>query len=154
MPASIGSEAAKPNPALAPLRAVIGTWSTIGTHPLVPGKTFHGRSSFEWIEGGAFLIMHSEIDEPEIPSGIAIFGTDDATGACTMLYFDERGVSRNYDVILRADGLTWSRDDHRLSQRMVATIAADGRRMTARGEMSRDGAPWEPDLELTYTRLD
>jgi hypothetical protein len=154
MTASIGNEAAKPNPALEALRRLIGTWNTIGTHPLIPGKTFHGRCSFAWIEGGAFLIMHSEIDEPEIPSGIAIFGTDDAAGKCTLLYFDERGVSRNYDVSLRPDGFTWSRDDTRFSQRMVATIAADGHTMTARGEMSRDGAPWEPDLELTYTRVD
>jgi hypothetical protein len=39
--------------------------------------------------------MHSEIDEPEIPSGIAIIGSDDATDEFFMLYFDERGVSRN-----------------------------------------------------------
>jgi hypothetical protein len=31
------------------------------------------------LDGGAFLIMHSEIDEPEVPSGIAIIGSDDAT---------------------------------------------------------------------------
>src|SRR3954464_4299098 len=92
------SEAAKPNPALSAVSILIGTWATTGKHPMVPGKTFHGRTSFEWIEGGAFLIMHSEIDEPEIPTGIAIFGTDDSTGECTMLYFDERGVSRSYST--------------------------------------------------------
>src|SRR6478672_13279471 len=94
----IDNEAAKPNPALEPLEILVGDWNTTGTHPLVPGTTFHGRTSFEWMEGGAFLIMHSQIDEPEIPSGIAIFGTDDVSGACTMLYFDERGVSRRYEV--------------------------------------------------------
>src|SRR6478609_7885638 len=94
----VGKEAVKPNPALAPMSALVGMWSTVGTHPLVPGKTFHGRTSFEWIEGGAFLLMRSEIDEPEIPSGIAIFGTDDETGECSMIYFDERGVSRHYET--------------------------------------------------------
>jgi hypothetical protein len=154
MTPSTDNEAAKPNPALEPLRRLIGTWTTIGTHPLVPGKTFHGRSTFTWLEGGAFLIAHSQIDEPEIPSAIAIFGTDDATGECTMLYFDERGISRKYDVSLRSDGWTWTRNDPDFRQRMTGTFAADGRTMTSRGEMSRNGAPWEPDLELTYTRVD
>ena len=88
------NEAAKPNPLLQPFSILVGTWNTVGTHPLAPGKTFHGRTSFSWIASGAFLLMESRIDEPEIPSGIAIFGTDDTTSECSMLYFDERGVSR------------------------------------------------------------
>ena len=154
MAESAENEAAKPNPALQPLSALVGTWNTVGTHPLVPGKTFHGRTSFEWIEGGAFLIMRSRIDEPEIPSGIAIFGTDDATGECTMLYFDERGVSRRYEVAFLDNGWRWWRNDPEFSQRAVGTVAADGRTIVTRGEMSRDGERWEPDLALTYTRAD
>ena len=154
MVGSTDNEAAKPNPALEPLSVLVGSWKTVGTHPLVPGKTFHGRSSFAWIEGGAFLIMHSQIDEPEIPSGIAIFGTDDATGECTMLYFDERGVSRRYEASFRDNVLKWWRNAPEFSQRMTATIAADGRTITSRGELSRDGTRWESDLELTYSRID
>src|SRR3982750_961060 len=96
----VRNEAAKPNAALSPLSVLVGTWTTVGTHPLVPGTTFHGRTSFAWIEGGAFLIMPPRIDGPGIPSGIAIFGTDDSTGECSMLYFDERGVSRKYETRL------------------------------------------------------
>lgn len=148
------NEAAKPNPALSHFGVLVGTWNTVGTHPLVPGTTFHGRTTFAWIEGGAFLIMRSEIDEPEIPSGIAILGTDDAAGECSMLYFDERGVSRRYEVSFRDDEWQWWRDSPDFSQRCVVTIAADGRTMTSRGQLSRDGGRWEPDLQLTYTRAD
>ena len=150
----VTNEAAKPNAALRPLSVLVGTWNTIGTHPLVPGTTFHGRTSFAWIEGGAFLIMHSQIDEPEIPSGIAIFGSDDATGECSMLYFDERGVSRRYEVTLRDNVWKWWRNAPGFSQRFAGSIATDGRTIVGRGELSRDGARWEPDLELTYTRVD
>ena len=146
------NEAAKPNLALKPLAGLVGTWKTVGTHPLVPGKTFHGVTSFSWIEGGAFLMMHSRIDEPEIPSGIAIFGTDDGNGACTMLYFDERGVSRHYQVSVLTNGVAWARSARDLSQRNELTLSADGRTITSRGEMSRNGGPWESDLQLTYTR--
>ena len=154
MPDAGGNEAAKPNPALAPFSVLVGAWTTVGTHPLVPGTTFHGRTTFEWLAGGAFLIMRSQIDEPEIPSGIAVFGTDDTTGECTMLYFDERGVSRRYEVSLRDDVWAWWRNTPEFSQRFTGAIDADGRTIVSRGELSRDGAAWEPDLALTYTRAD
>ena len=154
MTESVDNEAAKPNPALESLGILVGTWDTVGTHPLVPGTTYHGRTTFEWMEGGAFLIMHSRIDEPGIPSAIAVFGSDDATGECSMLYFDERGVSRRYEVSLRDNALKWWRDDPGFSQRFTGAITADGRTIVGRGELSRDDASWEPDLQLTYTRAD
>jgi hypothetical protein len=146
-------EASIPNPALKPLSVLVGEWNTVGTHPYVPGTTFHGRTSFEWLEGGAFLIMHSEIDEPGIPSGIAIFGSDDSTKEYYMLYFDERGVSRKYEVTLDNNIWKWWRNDPKFSQRFTGTIVDDGRTIISKGELSRDGKSWEKDLELTYTRV-
>lgn len=154
MAAAYGREAAIPNPALRPFSVLAGAWSTVGTHPLVPGSTFHGRTSFDWIEGGAFMVMHSEIDEPGIPSGVGIFGSDDATGECFMLYFDERGVSRKYDVTLRDNSLHWWRNAPGLSQRFTGTIRDGGRTIVGTGQLSKDGVSWEGDLELTYTRIE
>lgn len=148
----IGQEASIPNPALQPLGFLVGEWRTEGVHPLLPGKTLHGRTSFAWANGGAFLIMRSEIDEPEIPSGIAVLGTDDDTGECSMLYFDERGVSRRYTVEVRADQWHYWRENLTFSQRATVTPTDGGSRMIGRGEMKR-GEDWEPDLQLTYTRL-
>lgn len=144
--------AAKPNPALEALTPLVGEWRTLGKHPALPGKTFHGSTSFAWIEGGAFLIMRSKIDEPEIPDGLAIFGSDDARGEHFMLYFDERGVSRKYDVKLSPRRLVWSRSDPAFAQTFTLDFASDGKTLSGRGEMSKDGAAWEPDLELTYTK--
>ena len=151
---SLGQEASKTNPALGRFGALIGMWNTVGTHPMVPNTVFHGRTSFEWIEGGAFLMMRSEIDEPEIPSGVAIIGSDDKTGEFSMLYFDERGVSRRYETDMQDLVWTWSRMTPEFSQRFVCTLAADKRTMVGKGAMSKDGAKWEGDLELTYTRAD
>ncbi|GAA1440995.1 hypothetical protein [Leifsonia poae] len=149
----IGSEALIPNPALKPFEAVIGEWETSGSHPYLPGRPLHGRSSFAWHEGGAFVIMHTEVDAPEIPSGVAVFGSDDEHGPLTMLYFDERGVSRRYDATITDRLLSWERLDPSFSQRVTLTFVPDGTRMTGRGEMSRDGAPWEGDLALDYVRV-
>ena len=43
-------EASIPNPALKSLSVLIGEGPTVGTHGLVPDTTFHGRTSFEWLE--------------------------------------------------------------------------------------------------------
>jgi hypothetical protein len=148
------NEAQKQNPALEPFTIVIGKWNTIGTHPYVPGKTFHGRVIFEWMDGGAFLKVYSEIDEPEIPSGISIIGSDDVTNEFFMLYFDERGISRKYDLTFKDKAITWSRNSPEFSQQMVLTVAADGKTIVSKGEMRKNDGAWEPDLELTYTRVD
>ena len=146
-------EAAIPNPALKPFEILIGEWQTIGTHSYFPGITFHGHTSLEWMEGGAFVIMHSEIDEEGIPSGIAVFGSDDATGEYFMLYFDERKVSRKIDVSISGNKLKWWRNTPGFSQRFTWTISDDGNVIVSEGEMSRDGATWEKDLELTFNRI-
>ena len=149
---SVTNEAAKPNPKLDGFKPLIGHWTTTGIHPMVPGRTFHGHATFDWIEGGAFLIMRTQVDEPEIPSGIAIFGTDDSNGECSMIYFDERGVSRRYETSMEGNVWKMWRDAPDISQRFAATISADAKTMTSKGELSKNGGEWEGDLELTYTR--
>jgi hypothetical protein len=146
-------EAAIPNPALNPFVILIGSWNTVGTHPFFPDTTFHGRASFDWLEGGAFLIMHSEIDEPGIPSGVSIFGSDDSTGEYFMVYFDERGVSRKYEMSLKGNRWKWWRNTPEFSQRFAGTITDNGKTIIGKVEMSKDGSPWEKDLELTYTKI-
>jgi hypothetical protein len=150
----IGGDALIPNPKLQPFNVFIGEWTSVGTHPLVPGVTFHGRARFEWIESGAFLMLRTETDEPEIPSGLAIFGTDDATGECFMMYFDERTVSRKYEVALEGNVLRWWRNAPGFSQRHRATLSEDGRTLVGKGELSKDDKTWQGDLELTYSRVD
>ena len=146
--------AQRTNPALEPLTPLIGEWRTTGTHPYFADTTFHGRTSFSWHEGGAFVVMRSEIDEPEIPNGVAIIGSDDAAGTFTMIYFDVRGVSRHYLVDVADGEVSWHRDEAGFAQRMVLSIDPDGSHLEARGRMSRDGDPWEDDLQLTYERVD
>ncbi|HUH98291.1 MAG TPA: hypothetical protein VLZ89_13075 [Anaerolineales bacterium] len=142
-----------PNPALKPFGALIGEWKTLGKHPLFPDATAHGRASFEWLEGGAFLIMHSEIDEPGILTGIAIIGSDESLEQCFMLYFDERGVSRKLEVTLHDNIWKWWRNAPGFSQRFTGTIVDGGNTIIGKGELSRDGSTWEKDLDLTYTRV-
>jgi hypothetical protein len=144
----------QPDPKLQALAALVGEWTTLGAHPLLPGKSLHGHATITWLESGAFLLVRSRTDEPEIPDGVAILGTDDATpDSGAMLYFDVRNVSREYRWTIAGDVWTWSRDEPGFSQRMVLTIAEDRQSIEAKGEMSRNGQAWEPDLQLSYRRV-
>ena len=150
----MGMATSLPNPALQPLSVLIGEWNTTGSHPLLPGSTLHGRASVGWLEGGAFIIMRSEIDDPRFPKTVAIIGSDDATGEYYMLTFDDRGVSRKYDMSFSGDAWRWWRNAPGFMQRYSATVSHDGRTMVGKGELSKDGSTWERDLDLTYTRGD
>lgn len=153
MASKIGTKALRPNPALKPFEVLVGEWKTTGSHPYLPKTVLHGRTSFEWLENGAFLIMRSEIDEPHFPHGIEIFGSDDAEKKFFMLHFDSRGTSRKFDVSIKGNELKWWRDDPDFSQRYTMTIEDNGNKLVSKGEMSRDGSAWEKDLALTCIRV-
>jgi hypothetical protein len=146
-------KAATQNHALKLFSVLVGEWKTVGTHPYLPDIVLHGHTSFNWIEDGAFLIMHTENAEGKIPAGIAIFGSDDASGEFFMLYFDERKVSRKYEVSFQDNVLKWWRNNPDFSQRFTCKFTDNNDTIIGKGEMCKDGTIWEKDLELTYTRI-
>jgi len=119
---------------------------------MVPDKKLPGRTSFEWHQGGAFLIMHSQVDEPQFPDGVAIIGSDDAAGTFAMTYFDERGKSRLMEVTVGHGTLTWRHDNPDFAQ--CLTISVVGDRLESKGRMSQKGGPWQDDLSQTFERLE
>ncbi len=148
----IGHEAAIRNPHLQPFSILIGEWETVGKHRLLP-EPLHGRTAFEWIEGGAFLKMSSEIDEPKVPSAISIIGSDDHEETFFMLYFDERGVSRKFETTLKNNVWTQWRTAPHFSQRFTATIVDNGDTIISVAELCEDDVTWMRDLEMTYKRV-
>jgi hypothetical protein len=146
----LGARALIPNPALKPLEFLVGKWRTEGTHPMVPGESLSGRTSFSWHEGGAFLIMRSEVGHPQFPDGVAIIGSSDA-GRFVMTYFDEREVSRIYDVTVGNGTVSWLRDDPDFSQSNTITADAGGARLVGKGRI-KQGEDWADDLSQVFTR--
>ncbi|MCA0458369.1 MAG: DUF1579 domain-containing protein [Chloroflexi bacterium] len=147
------NEAEIPNPKLQPFSKLIGEWTTVATHRLMPNVTLHGRTTFSWLQGGAFVNMQSEVDEEGVPSATAIFGSDNDTEAFFMLYFDERGVSRKFDVTMQGNVLAYERLVPDFSQRFTSTISDDGNTIKVLVELREDGVNWKNDLEATYTRV-
>lgn len=117
---------------------------------MVPGKVLIGRTSFAWDRGGAFLLMRSEINAPDFPSGVALIGSDDV-GTFTMIYFDERRVSRIYEAIVGNQSLILQRNDPHISQIMTITPAGNGT-LNSAGRLSENDGTWGDDLSQVFTR--
>jgi hypothetical protein len=135
---------------LALMRALTGSWTTDGSHPLLPGAALRGRATFEWLDGGQFLIWRSQYEHPEIPDAISVVGV--ISDRLSMHYFDTRGVHRVYSVAMGAGTWRFWRDDPGFAQRFTGTFDEAGDTITGRGQLSRDGVTWEDDLALTYRR--
>ena len=141
----------QPTRSLKQFNVLIGKWDMVGTHPGLPAPVL-GHSSFEWLVEDALLIWHFDWEPALPPNAVSVIGHDDSLETCTMLYSDERGVSRIYQMSL--EGGIWKiwRESSEFSQRSTGTFSDDKNTISVHGEMSRDGSNWEQDLNVTYTR--
>ena len=141
----------QPTRSLKQFDILIGEWEMAGNHPALPA-TVRGHSSFEWLREGALLLWHFDWEAGGPPTALSVIGHDDTLEPCSMLYADERGVARIYQMSL--EGGVWKmwRDSPGFLQRVTGTFSADGNTITCHGELSRDGSNWEQDLDVTYTR--
>lgn len=135
------------------LEVLVGRWrmsSSLGGDDAPQAET-----SFAWLEGRRFLIQRWHVDHPDAPDGIAIIGPGASAGTYVQHYFDSRGVERVYEMTL-ADG-EWniwrSAEPPDFSQRFRGTIDEAGNTIAGVWEISHDGATWERDFDLTYTRV-
>src|SRR4051812_36059916 len=85
------------DPALAPFEALIGTWATEATHPQFDGAV-GGHVTYEWLEGGRFVIQRSHNDHEAFPDALCVIGAPESGDGLVMEYFDSRGVRRTYGV--------------------------------------------------------
>jgi hypothetical protein len=154
-----------PADALARLGVFIGDWTMEvrlpGRQPAPSGAVGDGpvgRSRFEWILGGQFLLQHTEIPIREAPDSLAIVGIDPRSGGFTQHYYDSRGVVRLYEMGF-ADGVwTLTRTSPDFSpldfrQRFTGTFSQDGNSITGAWQKDLASAGWEHDFDLTYRRV-
>ena len=109
---------------LARFEALIGTWATDATHPLVDGVV-PGSITFAWLEGGRFLIQRSRNEHELFPDAICLIGAPETGEGLVMEYFDSRGVRRTYGVSLEDGVLRMWRQYPGFDQRFSATLGPD-----------------------------
>jgi hypothetical protein len=113
-----------------------------------------GLTTFEWLEGGGFLIERSTVDRPEFPNSISVIGPTGPDGGVQQHYFDSRGVARVYEMTLENATWTLSREGPDWPQRYVGRISDDGNAITGRWERGdQPGARLEHDFDLNFSRV-
>ena len=86
-----------------------------------------GRTTFEWLEGGGFLIERSTVDRPGFPNGICVIGATGPDGGLQQHYFDSPGVARVYEMTLEDGVWTLFREGPDWPQRYVGELSEDGK---------------------------
>ena len=139
------------DPNLKPFAELIGTWTTEATHPQFDGIV-RGTTTFEWLDGGHFIIERSHNDHELFPDAISVIGAPEAGDGLVMEYFDSRGVRRTYDVSLENGVLRIWRDDPDFAQRFAATLRRDS--FLGQWLLARSQGDWQDDLKVSYRRRD
>jgi hypothetical protein len=104
------------------------------------------------LEGGVFLVMHSDIESIDFPSVIAVIGHDDLAKTYCMLYCDSRGISR-YEMSLSNGVWEMWRQSPGFSQSFTGTFDNYSNMIAGRWEKSTNGSNWEHDFGLIYRRV-
>ena len=140
------------NPALKKLNILIGDWEILGKHPLI-ANPITGRTNFSWFNGKSFLIMRTDFNQSGPPNSTAIIGSDDSAEKLSMLYFDERGISRIYEVKFNDNILEMRPDFPGFSQRYKGIIKDNGNTIEGAWELCEDDTNWKKDLEVSYSKI-
>jgi hypothetical protein len=138
-----------PDPALRPFDVLIGTWTTEATHPLFDGVV-PGRTTFEWLEGGKFLVQRLHNEHELFPDSISVIGAPEDGEGLVMEYFDSRGVRRTYGISLEDGVLRVWRDQPGFEQRHSATLAPDA--FEGQWQVAETPGEWKDDLKVSYRR--
>jgi hypothetical protein len=139
----------KRDPALDPFDALVGSWATEATHPAVDAVV-PGSVTFEWLEGGRFLVQRTRNDHELFPDSICVIGAPEDGDGLVMEYFDSRGVRRTYGVSLDDGVLRMWRDAPGFDQRFSARLGHE----TFEGvwQLARAPGDWHDDVKVIYRR--
>ena len=138
---------------LEPFQALIGEWAIEMTHPMVGGAVVRGRTAFEWLEGGRFLIQRAVNEHPDFPDSLCVIGVMEGENDLSMQYFDSRGVHRSYVIGFDGTELTVARDAEGFAQRLSAMLSEEGSTLAGVWQLNEDDRGYRDDLAFTYRRV-
>lgn len=140
------------NAALQQLEGLVGEWALTMTHAWFlddPDLEVEGQATVAWL-GEAFLELRATLGTAE-GTWHWIVGRSDARDQLVLLYHDERGVLRVFEMTFGDGAWTLVREDPDFHQRFVANVGPD--RIDGRWEASEDaGATWRKDFDLIFER--
>jgi hypothetical protein len=140
------------NAALKELEGLIGDWKLSMANAWFlanPDIEDAGSATVSWL-GDAFLELRGTLGSDQ-GTWHWVIGRSDAREQLALLYHDERGVCRVFDMTFADGQWTLVREDPDFHQRFIATVESD--RIVGRWEASEDlGATWRKDFDLIFQR--
>lgn len=150
----------KPGPELKKLDLFLGSWTSEGEAkpgPMGPGGKFTESSHAEWMDGGFFVVIHSDFKGGAMgnSNGTAYMGYDPQEKVYTYDAFSSAGEAIHSKGTVDGDTWNWSNEFKMGPQTMKARytmkiLSPDS--YTFKFEMSPDGTKWETGMEGKATK--
>ena len=148
--AQVASQTSEPRPGLRSLDKLVGTWR-------VSGPDIEGYVTYEWMEGGFFLVCH--VDFKGVVgsgTGITVMGYSVGEKAYSYREFNSWGEFTDSKGSLDGDTWTWSNDEKMGGTPMKGRFIMKVTSPTSYGfsyEMSGDGAKWTMVMDGKATKV-
>ena len=140
------------NEVLRQLDGLVGDWKLTMTHAWFlddPDLEVEGAATIDWL-GDAFLQLRGSLGTDQA-TWHWVIGRSDARERLVLLYHDERGVLREFQMTFGGGEWTLIREDPDFHQRFIASVGPD--RIDGRWEASEDaGGTWRKDFDLIFER--
>lgn len=146
------------NPALDDISFLVGDWTIeLSNASFLPDKSqkISFNVNYEWKADGAVIAVQQG-DAKAKPPQLAtwIIGHDESDENYTVLYADNRGVSRVYQMSFKDNIWKMWRDNPKFSQRFEGKVSDDRKTISASWEKSNNGGKsWEHDFDMTYKKI-
>jgi hypothetical protein len=140
------------NAALQQLEGLTGNWTLSMANAWFlesPDVEDAGSATISWLDD-AFLELRATLGSDQ-GNWRWVIGRSDPREQLVLLYHDERGICRVFDMAFGDGQWTLVREDPDFHQRFIATVDRD--RIVGRWEASEDfGGTWRKDFDLIFTR--
>ena len=150
----------KPGPELKKLDYFLGNWTSAGEAkpgPMGPGGKFTESGHDEWMDGGFFLVIHSDFKGGAMgnSAGTAYMGYDPQEKVYTYDAFSSAGEAIHSKGTVDGDTWNWTNEFKMGPQTMKARYTMkilSPALYTFKFEMSPDGTKWETGMEGKATK--
>jgi hypothetical protein len=153
-------EAPKPGPELKKLDLFTGSWTMNGdtkASPMGPGGKISEQEKCVWMEGGFYVVCHSDYNSGAMGSGVGIsvlgYSTEDK--AYTYREFNSQGEFDDSRGTIDGDTWTWTNDMKMGGMSMKGKYTMkilSPTSYTFAYEMSPDGAKWMTVMDGKATK--
>ncbi len=159
LPVQAQMEMPKPGPELKKLDYFAGTWTTEGDikpGPMGPGGKFSGTDHIQWMDGGYFLVTHSEF-KGAMGTGTetSYMGYDTNDKVYTYDAFNSLGEANHSKGTLDGDTWNWTNEQKMGGQTMHGRFTIKVLSATSynfKFEMSPDGTTWSTVMDGKGTK--